>query len=90
MSAETPEAAIPDEASAPATGKHSGLTLEVDGLGAVELTTVLITNAETEIYFTSHHAVLVKMFDLNCGKADEISYGPYLSFTSELENFVDI
>jgi serine/threonine protein kinase len=90
MSAETPEAAIPDEASAPATGKHSGLTLEVDGLGAVELTTVLITNAETEIYFTSHPAVLVKMFDLNCGKADEISYGPYLSFTSELENFEDI
>ena len=30
------------------------------------------------------------MFDLSCGKADEISYGPYMSFGLEVANFEDI
>jgi serine/threonine protein kinase len=71
-------------------GRHTGLRLELAGVGELQLTEILITNAETEIYYTSHPGVLVKMFDLDCGKADEISYGPYLGFTAEVENFEDI
>ena len=33
-------------------------------------------NAETTIYHTAHPGIVVKTFDLDCTKADEISYGP--------------
>src|SRR5262249_10085330 len=50
----------------------------------------IVKNSETSFYATSHPAVVVKVFDLDCGKADEVSYGPYLGFQVELENFGDI
>ena len=71
-------------------GRFTGLTIEVAGLGKVELTDVLKKNAETTIYHTAHPGIVVKTFDLSCGKADEISYGPYLSWGLELANFEDI
>ena len=71
-------------------GKFTGLTIEVAGLGKVELMDVLKKNAETTIYHTAHPGIVVKTFDLSCGKADEISYGPYLSWGLELANFEDI
>jgi serine/threonine protein kinase len=78
-----------DATESPA-GKFTGLTIEVAGLGKVELADVLKKNAETTIYHTAHPGIVVKTFDLNCGKADEISYGPYLSWGLELANFEDI
>ena len=71
-------------------GKHTGLPVEVVGLGKVELTQVLARNSETTIYHTAHPGIVVKMFDLSCGKADEISYGPYMSFGLETANWEDI
>ena len=78
-----------DATESPA-GKFTGLTIEVAGLGKVELADVLKKNAETTIYHTAHPGIVVKTFDLSCGKADEISYGPYLSWGLELANFEDI
>jgi serine/threonine protein kinase len=72
------------------TGKYTGLTIDVAGLGKVELTKVLKKNAETTIYHTGNPGIVVKTFELSCGKADEISYGPYLSWSLELANFEDI
>src|SRR5206468_511460 len=71
-------------------GKHSGLPVDLVGLGKVELTQVLAQNSETTIYHTAHPGIVVKMFDLSCGKADEISYGPYMSFGLETANWEDI
>src|SRR5437879_12598851 len=80
------------KADAPASpaGKFAGLTIEVAGLGKVELTDVLKRNAETRIYLTAHPGNVVKTFDLSCGKADEISYGPYLRWGLDLANSEDI
>jgi serine/threonine protein kinase len=80
------KAEVPD----PAEGKFTGFTIDVAGLGKVELTGVLKKNSETAIYHTAHPAIVVKTFDLGCGKADEISYGPYMSWGLELANFEDI
>ena len=71
-------------------GKFTGLIIEVAGLGKVELMDVFKKNAETTIYHTAHPGIVVKTFDLSCSKADEISYGPYLSWGLELANFEDI
>ncbi len=71
-------------------GKYSGLSVDVVGLGKVELTQVLAQNSETTIYHTAHPGIVVKMFDLSCGKADEVSYGPYMSFGLETANWEDI
>src|SRR5207247_7401364 len=60
------------------------------GLGKVQLTHLLNRNTETRVYHTTHPRTVVKMFDLSCGKADEISYGPYMSFGLEVANFEDI
>jgi len=70
--------------------KYSGLTVDLVGLGKVQLTHLLNRNAETRVYHTTHPRTVVKMFDLSCGKADEISYGPYMSFGLEVANFEDI
>ena len=51
---------------------------------------ILKKNSETTIYRTVYPGIVVKVFDLSCGKADEISYGPYMSFTLEQANFEDI
>src|SRR6267142_2808587 len=67
-------------------GKFTGLTIEVAGLGKVELMDAFKKNAETTIYHTAHPGIVVKTFDLSCSKADEISYGPYLSWGLERAN----
>src|SRR5947209_20343617 len=71
-------------------GKFTRLTIEVAGLGKLELTDVLKKNADTTVYHTAHPGIVVKTFDLSCGKADEISYGPSLSWGLALSNFPDI
>src|SRR5947207_8572760 len=73
-----------------AADQYSGLTIDLVGLGKVQLSHLLKSNTETRIYQTTQPRVVVKMFDLSCGKADEISYGPYMSFGLELANFEDI
>ena len=70
--------------------KYAGLTVDLVGLGKVQLTHLLNKNSETRVYHTTHPRIVVKMFDLSCGKADEISYGPYMSFGLEVANFEDI
>ena len=71
-------------------GRHAGLTVSVPGLGAVRLIRVLASNPETALYQTDHAGVVVKIFDLSCGKPDEIGYGPYVNFQAELANFEEI
>lgn len=71
-------------------GKFSGLSIDLAGLGKVQLTRILKRTAETTIYLLSHPGIVVKTFDLDCGKEGEFSYGPYLCFNVELENFQDI
>ena len=68
-------------------GKYSGLTIDISGLGKVQLTHILKQTTETTIYLLSHPGIVVKTFDLSCGKPGEVSYGPYLRFNVELENF---
>ena len=76
---------------APSTaGKHAGLTVNVTGLGPVRLVHALATNPETALYQTDHEGVAVKVFDLECGRADEVSYGPYANFQAELQTFEEI
>lgn len=73
-----------------AEGKYAGLTIDLFGLGKVHLTRALRVGSETSVYFCTHPRVVVKTFDLSCGKPGEVSYGPYLRFTLELANFEDI
>lgn len=73
-----------------ASGKFTGLCLSLPGAGKVELAQLLSKNNETAVYATSRSDLLVKVFDLECGKPDEVSYGPYLSYGLEVENFEDI
>ncbi len=75
------------EASA---GKFAGLKVSLAGVGKLELTQVLFKNSETSIYATSRPGLVLKTFDMDCGKPDEVSYGPYLSYGVEVENFQDI
>jgi serine/threonine protein kinase len=70
--------------------KFAGLTIDLAGLGKVSLTHVLAQTTETTIYFITHPGIVVKTFDLSCGKAGEISYGPFTRFGLELANFEDI
>lgn len=73
-----------------AEGKFTGLSINISGAGKVELTHLLSKNNETSVYGSSRADLLIKVFDLECGKADEVSYGPYLSYGLEVENFQDI
>ena len=70
--------------------RHAGLSIQVPGLGRVGLTHALVENPETALYQTDHAGVVVKVFDLSCGRPDEIGYGPYLNFQAELANFEEI
>src|SRR5205823_14588104 len=70
--------------------KYAGLTVDLVGLGKVQLTHLLNKNSETRVFHTTHPRTVVKMFDLSCGKAHEISNGPYMSFGLEVANFEDI
>src|SRR4051794_8094530 len=78
------------EATESATDRFAGLSVNVAGVGRVELTQLIARNNETAVYATSRRDLLIKTFDLECGKVDEVSYGPYLSFQLEVENFEDI
>ncbi|MBM3882089.1 MAG: hypothetical protein FJ387_20605 [Verrucomicrobia bacterium] len=71
-------------------GKYTGLALDLKAFGRVQLAQVFAQNEETELYFTDHRGVVVKLFDLSCGKADEVSYGPYMSFRLELANYEEL
>lgn len=70
--------------------KHAGLAVNVSGLGGVRLIQAIASNPETAIYLTDHPGVIVKVFDLDCGKPDEIGYGPFANFQAELANFEEI
>ncbi len=70
--------------------RHAGLAVNLVGLGQVRLLRALAQNPETALYQTDHAGVVVKVFDLDCGKPDEIGYGPYLNFQAELANFEEI
>lgn len=74
----------------PQPDRHAGLFVQVPGLGRVRLVHALAQNPETALYQTDHAGVVVKVFDLSCGKPDEIGYGPYLNFQAELANFEEI
>jgi len=78
------------EAAPVSAGKYAGLTLPAQGLGQLQLTQLLHQNSETSIYATSHPGLVAKMFDLDCGKADEVSYGPYIGYKVEVENWEDL
>lgn len=70
--------------------KFTGLKVDLPGLGRVELTEIFKQTTETTIFRTDNPNIVVKLFDLDCGKVDEVSYGPYTRFTLELANFEDI
>ena len=70
--------------------KFKGLRVDLPGLGRIGLTEIFKQTTETSIYRTDNPNIVVKMFDLDCGKAEEVSYGPYTRFTLELANFEDI
>ena len=79
---------MPDRART--TGRNTGLTVELPQAGQVCLGGVLAHTTESEIYFTDCPGIVVKVFDLQCSQADEISYAPYLGFKLELANYEDI
>jgi serine/threonine protein kinase len=70
--------------------KFAGLNIDLAGLGRVQLTHLLAQTTETAVYYINHPGIVVKIFDLDCGKADEFGYGPYTRFGLELANFEDI
>lgn len=70
--------------------KFAGLKVDLPGLGRIALTEIFKQTTETTIYRTDNPNIVVKLFDLDCGKEDEVSYGPYTRFTLELANFEDI
>lgn len=74
----------------PELGKHAGLVVRVAGLGPVRLLRALARNPETTLYLTDQEGVVVKVFDLSCGRPDEVGYGPYMNFRSELATFAEL
>src|SRR5580765_7954372 len=70
--------------------KFSGWSVPLPGLGRVKLTELVHQNSETAIYNSTRPGMVIKTFDLDCGKADEVSYGPFLSYRVELENWQDL
>jgi serine/threonine protein kinase len=78
------------DASKLGQGKFTGLAVDLIGLGKNRLTELISEHGETSVYRAAHPGVVVKMFDLECGKPDEVSYGPYVAFNLERENFQDI
>ena len=70
--------------------KFAGLAVDLFGLGKSRLTELISEHGETSVYRVDHPGVVVKIFDLECGKPDEVSYGPYVAFNVERENFEDL
>ena len=67
-----------------------GLELQLGQWGEVTLEAAMWVSSETAIYRTNHPEVVVKIFDLDCGLPDEVSYGPYVEFQLEVANFEEI
>ncbi len=72
------------------TDKFAGLTVTLPNGGRLTLTRIFKQTTETTLYRTENPEIVVKVFDLECGKPDEVSYGPYTRFQLELANFEDI
>ncbi len=72
------------------SGRHAGEVVSVTGLGPVRLVHALAQNPETALYLTDRGGVVVKIFDLSCGRPDEVGYGPYMNFRSELATFEEL
>jgi serine/threonine protein kinase len=70
--------------------KFTNWSVPLPGLGRVKLTGLLHQNSETAIYNSTRPGMVIKTFDLDCGKPDEVSYGPFLSYRVELENWQDL
>jgi len=73
-----------------APSRLSGLDLRHPSLGTITLAGVFKQGADTELYLTDRPGVVVKVFDLTCDKADEISYGPFVSYKLEIAHFEDV
>ena len=78
------------DATATGTGRFAGQRLDLPSLGKVQLTRLFAQTTETAIYCTERSDIVVKVFDLECGNPEEVSYGPYTRFGLELANFEDI
>lgn len=70
--------------------RFSGLQIELPEMGPVILDNALRMASETAIFLTSRPEIAVKVFDLECGVEEEVSYGPYVSFQLEVANFEEI
>lgn len=68
-------------------GKFTAKSIDLLGIGKIQLGRLLSQHSETAVYRTNRPDVVVKTFDLDCGKPDEVSYGPYVGFNLEKENF---
>jgi serine/threonine protein kinase len=79
-----------DDANEPGNAKFAGLAVDVLGVGKACLTELLSCNGETSVYLLDHPGIIVKIFDLDCGNPEEVSYAPYAAFNLELENFEDM
>jgi serine/threonine protein kinase len=71
-------------------GRFTGLTVELPQAGPICLGGLLAETTETELYYSDCPGIVVKLFNLECSRPDEISYGPYLGFKLELANYEDI
>jgi serine/threonine protein kinase len=71
-------------------GRFTGPTVELPQAGQICLGPVLANRSETALYDTDCPGIVVKLFNLECSKPDEISYGPYLGFKLELANYEEI
>ncbi len=71
-------------------GRFTGLTVDLPQAGQVCLGALLAHSSETELYDTDCPGIVIKLFNLECSKPDEISYGPYLGFKLELANYEEI
>ena len=67
-----------------------GRQLTLPNLGGVSLASVLRGGSETAVFRTDKPDVVVKIFDLDCGLPDELSYGPYVEYQLEVANFEEI
>jgi len=70
--------------------RFSGLQIELPEAGAVTLGNALRMASETAIFLTDRPDIVIKVFDLECGNEEEVSYGPYVSFQLEVANFEEI
>lgn len=74
----------------PEAGKHAGWEVQLPGVGRVTLLQAIARNPETSLYLTDHTGIVVKVFDLDCGRPDEVSYGPYTNYQEEAATFAEI